>query len=201
MLFKTVLSGIRMLVALTLLTGILYPLSVTAIAQVFFPMQANGSLLTQEETTIGSALIGQGTDLTEYFWSRPSAVDYMLGDSLDIPIASGSSNLGATSAVLAEAVAMREEAFRVAHQLSDDVAIPAEMLFASGSGLDPHISPESARLQIERVANSRQIESTLVAELVEAHIDPPTFGFLGQARVNVLLLNIALDGLAQSHEE
>jgi K+-transporting ATPase ATPase C chain len=143
--------------------------------------------------TVGSALIGQAVDDARYFWPRPSVVDYLRGTSTDAPGASGASNLGATSATLAQDVARRDAAFRAAHALADDVDVPPDMLFASGSGLDPHISPDAARLQIDRIASARGIYRESVAALVEDHIEPPQFGFLGQPRVNVLLLNLALD--------
>lgn len=193
--FKQFISAARMLMILTLITGVLYPLSMTAITQLVFPTQANGSLLKVDGVTVGSELIGQVTDDPRYFWSRPSAVDTMRGSSLDAPGSSGATNFGGTSADLAQSVAEREAAFRAAHNLSDEVAVPVEMLFASGSGLDPHISPDAARLQVERVAAARGLAIEIVAALVEAHIEAPVLGFLGQPRVNVLLLNLALDEL------
>lgn len=193
--FKQFISAARMLMILTLITGVLYPLSMTAITQRLFPTQANGSLLKVDGVTVGSELIGQATDDPRYFWSRPSAVDTMRGSSLDAPGSSGATNFGGTSAALAQAVRVREAAFRAAHNLPDEVAVPVEMLFASGSGLDPHISPDAARLQVERVAAARGLERKIVAALVEAHIEAPVLGFLGQPRVNVLLLNLALDAL------
>lgn len=182
-------------VLLTIITGVVYPLFVALIAQVIFPAQANGSLITVDGQILGSELIGQSTTDPRYFWARPSAVNYMQGTSGDAPGSSGAANLGSTSAALASAVAAREAAFRQAHNLPDDVAIPQEMIFASGSGLDPHISPEAARLQIDRVAAARGIDRERVAELVEQHVEAPALGFLGQPRVNVLLLNLALDEL------
>lgn len=192
---KQLLSAARMLVILTLLTGVLYPLFITAVAQIVFPVQANGSLVEVNGVTVGSELIGQATDDPRYFWSRPSAVNYMEGSSPAAPGSSGATNLGATSARLAQAVTARTTAFRAAHNLPDEVAVPREMLFASGSGLDPHISPAAARLQVERVAIARGLPVDSVAALVETQIEAPAFGFLGQPRVNVLRLNLALDGL------
>lgn len=195
--FKQFIPAARMLMILTVITGVLYPLSITALAQMLFPAQANGSLLTVDGVTVGSSLIGQATDDPRYFWSRLSAVDTMLGSSLDAPGSSGATNFGGTSADLAQSVAEREAMFRAAHNLPDDVAVPVEMLFASGSGLDPHISPESAHLQAGRVAVARGLTIETVAALVETHVEAPALGFLGQPRVNVLLLNLALDA-AQS---
>ncbi|MCU0482236.1 MAG: K(+)-transporting ATPase subunit C [Anaerolineae bacterium] len=192
---KLLLSAVRLFAVLTVITGVIYPLTITLFGQVVFPTQANGSLMVENDTVRGSSLIGQGTTDPRYFWSRPSAVNYMLGSSAQALGSSGASNLSPASATLAETVAEREQAFREAHHLADDVAVPLEMLFASGSGLDPHISPEAARLQIDRVANTRGLDRQIVADLVEAHIETPQIGILGQARVNVLALNIALDTL------
>lgn len=192
---KQILPAARMLLVLTLLTGVVYPLAMTVIAQAVFPVQANGSLITVDNQTVGSSLIGQSTSDPRYFWSRPSAVNYMEGSSLDALGSSGATNYSSTNAALAEDVAAREAAFRAANNIPDDTAVPVEMLFASGSGLDPHISPEAARLQVARVAVARGLGAETVAALVEAHIEAPALGFLGQPRVNVLLLNLALDKL------
>jgi K+-transporting ATPase ATPase C chain len=192
---KQILPAARMLLVLTLLTGVVYPLAMTVIAQAVFPVQANGSLITVDNQTVGSSLIGQSMSDPRYFWSRPSAVNYMEGSSLDALGSSGATNYSSTNAALAEDVAAREAAFRAANNIPDDTAVPVEMLFASGSGLDPHISPEAARLQVARVAVARGLGAETVAALVEAHIEAPALGFLGQPRVNVLLLNLALDKL------
>lgn len=193
--FKELRPALMSLVILTLITGILYPLSVTLIAQVVFPVQANGSLITVNNQVVGSALIGQATTDVRYFWSRPSAVAYMEASSLDTPGSSGASNLGSTSTILADAVRGREEAFRAANNVPQTVAVPVEMLFASASGLDPHISPEAARLQTDRVAAARGLQREIVANLIEQYVEQPQLGILGQPRVNVLLLNLALDEL------
>lgn len=181
--------AIVILALLTLITGVLYPLAVTAIGQAAFPEQANGSLIRVNGVVVGSALIGQdmATD-PRYFWPRPSAVGYN-------PLPSGGSNLGPTSATLQKAVQERAAALRAAHNLPADAPIPPDLLFASGSGLDPHISPEAARLQIDRVAAARALPHDQVAALVERFVELPQIGILGQARVNVLLLNVALDQL------
>ncbi|MBZ0299138.1 MAG: potassium-transporting ATPase subunit KdpC [Anaerolineae bacterium] len=192
---NTISTGLRMLALLTLLTGVLYPLVVTIIAQAFFADQANGSLLLRDSQVIGSDLIGQQTDDPRYFWGRPSAVDTMQGSTPDHLGTSGATNYGWTSAALAELVAQRAAEFRQANGLSADTVVPADMLFASGSGLDPHISPESARLQIDRVADARGLPRQQVANLVERFVEAPQFGFLGQPRVNVLRVNLALDAL------
>jgi K+-transporting ATPase ATPase C chain len=186
---KSLFTALRMLVVLTILTGVIYPLVVTVVAQVVFPAQANGSLEARDGVVIGSSLIGQNMNADpRYFWSRPSAIGYN-------PLPSSGSNLGPTSATLAQSVAERAAAFREANGLPEDAAVPTEMLFASGSGLDPHISPEAARLQVARVAAARGLEVEQVNRLVDTAIEAPQLGFLGQPRVNVLLLNLALDGL------
>jgi K+-transporting ATPase ATPase C chain len=186
--FKQLRPALVMLAILTLLTGLVYPLIVTGIAQVVFPAQANGSLLGDEARPIGSALLGQANSDPRYFWPRPSATEYGT-------LPSSGSNLAPTSAALAEAVGQRAADFRAAHGLSAADAVPAEMLFASGSGLDPHISPAAARLQVGRVAAARGLTEAQVLALVETHVEGPQLGILGQPRVNVLLLNLALDGL------
>lgn len=187
---KTILPALRLLIVMTVITGAIYPLLVTVVAQALFPDQANGSLLRNGGgTVVGSALIGQAFDGDKrYFWSRPSAITYN-------PLPSSGSNLGPTSASLQEAVRQRGADFRAANNLAADVAIPADVLFASASGLDPHISPESARLQSERVATARGLDVTRVRALVEQYSETSQFGLLGQPRVNVLLLNLALDQL------
>lgn len=193
---KELRPALMMFISLMLITGVVYPLLVTLIAQIVFPVQANGSLITTtDDQIVGSTLIGQTTDDPRYFWSRPSAVSYMEGASLDAMVSSGATNYGSTNEVLAETVVMREQTFRAANNVPDDVAVPVEMLFASGSGLDPHVSPEAARLQIDRVAEARGLEREIVANLVEQYVEVPQLGFLGQPRVNVLLLNLALNGL------
>ncbi|MCA9866646.1 MAG: potassium-transporting ATPase subunit KdpC [Anaerolineae bacterium] len=185
---KQLRPAVFMLVILTLITGIIYPLVVTGIAQVLFPSQANGSLLGDNAQPLGSALVGQANNDSRYFWPRPSATGYGT-------LPSGGSNLGPTSAALAELVGQRATAFRIANGLATDASVPVEMLFASASGLDPHISPEAARMQVARVAAARGLDVSRVAVLVEEHVEGPQLGFLGQPRVNVLLLNMTLDRL------
>ena len=192
---KLVWQSFRMLLVLTILTGVIYPLAITLMAQVAFPSQANGSLVTVDGEVVGSELIGQMPDDPRYFWSRPSAVGYMQGSSLDSLGLSGATNYGSTNATLAEQFAAREAAFREANGIPQDTTVPTDMLYASGSGLDPHISPKAARLQIVRVAEARGLSEDAVASLVEQFVEPPQLGFLGQPRVNVLLLNLALEGL------
>ncbi len=188
MMIKHLRTASLMLILLILLTGVIYPMVITLAAQIIFPRQANGSLEKQGETVIGSALIGQQNNDRRYFWGRPSAIEYN-------PLPSGGSNLSLTNETLQAAVTEREATFRTANHVPDTVPVPADMLFASGSGLDPHISPEAARLQIGRVAEARGLDREQVAALVERQVEGPQFGFLGQPRVNVLLLNRALDAL------
>jgi K+-transporting ATPase ATPase C chain len=190
---RRIVVALRMMVILTVLTGVVYPLAITMVAQAIFPDQANGSLILSAEQPVGSLLIGQAIEDARYFWPRPSAVNYMAGSTSAQLGASGATNYGLTSAALVAAVAERADAFRIANGLSAHAVVPPDMLFASGSGLDPHISPEAARLQIRRVAQARGAEPAVVAALVEQHIEAPQFGFLGAARVNVLRLNLALD--------
>lgn len=185
---KQLKPGILVLVILTFLTGILYPLVVTALAQAIFPGQANGSMLVKSGAPVGSSLLGQGNDSPQYFQPRPSTTDYGA-------LPSSGSNLAPTSVVLAEQVAQRAAEFRTANRLPADTAVPVEMLFASASGLDPHISPNSARMQAGRVAAARGLKEAQVIDLVESHVESPQLGFLGEARINVLLLNLALDHL------
>ncbi|HQY93683.1 potassium-transporting ATPase subunit KdpC [Caldilinea sp.] len=187
--------ALRLLIVLTVITGVLYPLAITAVAQLAFPAQANGSLVTANQSLTGSLLIGQANQEPHYFWPRPSAVDYMAGSAPDALGSSGATNFGPTNATLATQVRERDSAFRAANALAAEVAVPPDMLFASGSGLDPHISPEAARLQINRVAQARGLDPAALAVLVEQTVEPPQLGFLGQPRVNVLKLNLALDGL------
>lgn len=183
---RLVFSALRLFTFLTLLTGVLYPLLVTGLAQVLFPYQANGSLVRVEDKVRGSSLLGQSNQQDHYFWSRPSAVGYST-------LPSGGSNLSQTSEGLAVQVSERSTQLRQAHQLLADAVLPSDMLTASASGLDPHISLEAAYLQVERVANARNLEHEAVMLLVEAVAEPPQLGFLGMPRVNVLILNRALD--------
>jgi K+-transporting ATPase ATPase C chain len=190
---KSIVPALRILLVLTFLTGVLYPLAVTAAALLVFPAQANGSLAQRNGAVIGSTLIGQMNDDARYFWPRPSAVNYMDGSSPSSLGISSGSNLGPTSATLSAQVAERAANFRAANSLSATAPIPSDMLTASGSGLDPQISPAAARAQVDRVAAARGMGSSAVAALVEQHIEQSQFGFLGEPRVNVLELNLALD--------
>jgi K+-transporting ATPase ATPase C chain len=177
---KTTLQSLRIYIVLTVLTGVIYPLAITGVAQLFFPKQANGSRIIENGKLIGSDLLVQKFESPKYFWPRPSAADYAT-------LPSGASNKGPTSADLKKAVDDRRAKF------GPDA--PIDMLTASGSGLDPHISPEAARLQIPRVAAARNTSIPKVSELVDQTVEPPQLGFLGEPRVNVLRLNRALDQL------
>jgi len=178
-------------VLLSAITGIVYPLAVTGAAQAAFPAQANGSLVAGSDgKTVGSELIGQAFADPKNFWGRPSAT----GDKPYNGLASGGSNQGPLNPALRDAVAQRIAALREADPARKDVPVPIDLVTASGSGLDPHISPEAARYQVPRVAQARGLPAEAVQALVERHTETPWFGFLGEPRVNVLALNLALNG-------
>ena len=174
-----------MLLILTLITGLIYPLVVTGIAQVVFPSQANGSIIMVDGKAVGSELIGQGFDDPKYFWGRPSATGY------DAAASSGS-NYGPMNPALLEAVQARVDALHAADP-DNTLPIPVDLVTASGSGLDPHISVAAALYQVNRVASVRGLEEAQIIALVEEHIVGRQFGFLGEPVVNVLELNLALD--------
>jgi K+-transporting ATPase ATPase C chain len=183
--------SIKIFALLTVLCGIVYPLFITGIAQLVFPAKANGSLIERDNKIIGSELIGQKFDSIIYFSSRPSATDYN-------PLPSGGSNLGPTSSKLKQMVADRSAQFTKFNQLSGSEAIPAEMLYASASGLDPQISPKAALLQVDRIAKARNFSDQQKQQLIKVVNDlteSPQFSFLGETRINVLELNLALDNL------
>src|SRR5437867_12909902 len=176
------------LAVLTLVTGIASPVVVTAIAQLVFPHQANGSLIVKDGKVVGSSLIGQPFDDPKYFWSRPSATSpfgYNAGSS-------SGSNLSPTNPALVKAVQERVDALRAADP-GNTAPVPVDLVTASGSGLDPHISPAAALYQVDRVARARKADEGAVRRLVEAHIEGRWLGVLGEPRVNVLELNLALD--------
>jgi K+-transporting ATPase ATPase C chain len=191
---KLILQSVRQLILWTLVAGVMYPILITIIAQVAFKDKAEGSLVMRDGKIIGSALMAQQFQGTNYFWPRPSACTYGTGPS-GIAASSGS-NLGPTSGPLQTNVMNNAAAFISGNNLPTNTVVPADMVFASASGLDPHISPEAARLQIARVAAARGLSEDKVKALVERFVEPPQWGFLGEPRVNVLLLNTALDQLA-----
>lgn len=178
------------LAALTLITGLLYPLVVTGIAQVLFPRQANGSLIMNDGKPVGSSLIGQPFDAPKYFWGRPSATSPFPYNAA----ASSGSNLGPTNDALMKVMQARIETLKTA-DLDNPLPIPVDLVTASGSGLDPHISPAAAEYQIRRIARVRGLDETVVRGLVSHHTEGRQLGVLGEPRVNALLLNLALDTL------
>jgi K+-transporting ATPase ATPase C chain len=190
---KVILQAIRQTIVWTLICGIAYPVVMTLIAQLAFPAQANGSLVARDGKIIGSALLAQQFTGSNYFWPRPSACTYGTGPTGLAP--SSGSNLGPTSGALQTNVQNNAAAFISGNNLPTNTVVPADMVFASASGLDPHISPEAARLQIARVAASRGMNVDQVTGLVQKFTEGPQWGFLGEPRVNVLLLNVALDEL------
>jgi K+-transporting ATPase ATPase C chain len=186
--WQQLIPGLRMTLVMTVLTGLIYPLAVTGLCQVFFREKANGSLITVNGQVVGSSLIGQNFTKAEYFQPRPSAAG---NDGYDAT-ASGGSNLGPTNQKLIDRVKAWVEKF---HKENPGYTgpLPADLVTASGSGLDPHISPASAAAQLDRVANARGISAEQLKALVDAHTEGRDLGFLGEPRVNVLLLNMALD--------
>ncbi len=188
-------AAVVSLLALTLITGVAYPLLVTGIAYAAFPEQAKGSLIMKDGKPVGSRLVGQSFDDPKYFWGRQSATS----DSNSKPLAyngasSTGSNLGPTNAALVDEVKGRIDALRAADP-DNDAPIPVDLVTSSGSGLDPDISPAAAAYQVKRVAKARGIDDKRVQELVLAHTADRPLGILGEPRVNVLELNLALDAL------
>ena len=185
-----------LLLIFTVLTGIAYPLVITGIAQTFFPSQANGSLIEKNGKLLGSTLIGQQFDDPKYFWGRLSAtgpVPYTAFDG-DKGTGSSGSNYGPMNTALSDASKARVDALRAA-DTDNKNPVPVELATASGSGLDPHISPAAAEYQVPRIAKARGISEDVVRKLVSEHTEDRTLGALGEPRVNVLGLNLALDGL------
>jgi potassium-transporting ATPase KdpC subunit len=185
-----------MLLIFTLITGVIYPLVVTGVAQVLFPSQANGSLIMVDGKAIGSELIGQQFDDPKYFWGRISATSTFAYNAFNAEnlTASSGSNYGPLNPALTEIVQTRIDALKAADP-DNTLPIPVDLVTASGSGLDPHISIAAATYQVHRVAAVRGLSEAEVQSLLDEYTEGRQFGFLGEPRVNVLLLNLALDGI------
>lgn len=190
--FKLLRPSLLMLLVMTVITGVLYPLAVTGLAQAMFPRQADGSLIVRDGHVIGSRLIGQPFDDPRYFWGRPSATSPQPYNGAS----SSGSNLGPTNPALADAVRQRIAALRAADP-GNTQPVPVDLVTASASGLDPEISPAAAQYQLARVARARHLDAEQVRRLVAAHTQGRWLGLFGEPRVNVLALNLALD--AASH--
>ncbi len=189
--------AVRFILIMTFLTGLIYPFFMTGLAQLIFPEKANGSMIVKEGRNRGSLLIGQKFDSTIYFWSRPSATGYN-------PVPSGASNYGPTSETLKKQVKSRRENFVSMNLLPDTATVPVEMIFASASGLDPDISPEAALMQVDRIVKSRKFDvdqRTMVINLIKTLTIEPQFHLLGEHRINVLELNMALDKLENKNPD
>jgi K+-transporting ATPase ATPase C chain len=191
---KQTITALKFLLLMTILTGIIYPLLMTGLAQLTYPSKANGSLILRDGKIAGSELIGQKFDSSIYFWSRPSASGYN-------PVPSGGSNYGPTSETLKKLVATRRILFAETNLMDDTTSIPNEMVFSSGSGLDPHISPDGAMLQVERVSQARHFDDNqkqLLIQTIKELSEKPQFLILGEERINVLKLNLKLQNIENS---
>jgi len=186
---KSLLIALKIFLFFTVLTGLIYPLFVTGVAQLLFHKKANGSLINRDDKVIGSELIGQQFDSAIYFSSRPSAISYN-------PLPSGGSNYGIMNSKLSTLVTERRSQFTTFNQLDSLTSVPSEMLFASASGLDPHISVEAALMQVDRIVAARNFNAAQKQQLlhsIELHTEKPQLLVLGEERVNVLLLNLEVD--------
>ncbi|MDF2501295.1 MAG: kdpC 2 [Anaerosporomusa subterranea] len=188
---RQMINSFLMLLVLTIITGLAYPLAVTGVAQALFPHQANGSLISKEGKPIGSELIGQNFANSGYFHSRPSAAGK---DGYDASSSSGS-NLGPTNKKLVDTASDTIKKVREENGLDEKGLVPADLVLASGSGLDPHISPAAAYLQVERIAKERGLSVEQIKKTVDSYVEGRQFGVFGEPRVNVLKLNLALDAV------
>lgn len=188
---KTLSRPLLLFLIMTLITGLAYPLVTTLLARAVFPRQSGGSIVYQAGRPVGSALIGQNFTRPDYFHSRPSSA----GEGGYDASASGGSNLGPTSQVLLNSIAGRVDRVRAENSLEKSASVPGDLVTASGSGLDPHISPEAALIQAPRVASARRLPEEKVRSLVNKYIEGRQLGLLGEPRVNVLKLNLMLDTL------
>ena len=191
--WKQTISAVRLLIVLTIVTGVLYPLAMTGVAQAVFPSQANGSLVYVGNKPVGSLLLGQNFNDEKYFHGRPSAAGT---DGYDATNSSGS-NLGPTSKKLMATVQDNLDKVRNENKLAENTFVSSDLVLSSASGLDPDISPEGAYLQVPRVARERHLSELTVRELIASQVQTRTVGLLGAPRVNVLSLNMALDQLAR----
>lgn len=188
---RQIMNAVRIFVVLTVICGLIYPLLMTGLAQAVFPFQANGSIITRDNAPVGSKLIGQNFAGSGYFHGRPSSA----GEKGYDATSSSGSNLGPTSKKLMDTVSGNLKQVREDNGLNESAQIPSDMVLASGSGLDPDITPAAAYLQVERVAKERKLETGEVQQLVAKHIQGRQWGIFGEPRVNVLELNLALDAL------
>lgn len=191
--WKQTIGALRLLIVLTIVTGVLYPLAMTGVAQAVFPSQANGSLVYVDNKPVGSLLLGQNFNDEKYFHGRPSAAGT---DGYDATSSSGS-NLGPTSKKLMATVQDNLDKVRTENKLAQNTFVPSDLVLSSASGLDPDISPQGAYLQVPRVARERHLSELTVRELIASQVQTRTVGLLGAPRVNVLSLNMALDQLAR----
>lgn len=182
---KYLMPSIRFTLFMTLLLGFIYPFAMTGLSQILLPRQANGDFLKKGDQIIGSSLIAQKFEKSEYFWPRPSATDYN-------PLPSGGSNLGQTNESLKKTFDERKAKLKSAHP-DQSGEPPQDLLFASGSGLDPHISPEAAQYQAQRVAKFRNMSLEQIQKLIQQTTQEPILGIFGESTVNVLALNMAVD--------
>jgi len=192
---KNLWISLRLILWMTFVTGVLYPLIIWGFAQLTAKQKANGDFISVNGKIIGAKLIGQKFTESQYFWGRPSAIDYN-------PIPSGGSNLGPTSAALKKKVEERMNILLKAHQITSSLLVPRELLFASGSGLDPHLSVDAANFQIDRIlkaSNSGSINKQMIENLITEHTESRRLGFIGEPTVNIILLNLALNTLYQQH--